>query len=135
MLIKCPECGKEISNKAVSCPYCGCPASAFPETKAARECLIEEKYLKKYQQFNFYPALFKHYDPKAEKYLLGDLSIAGCTLITAELNKETARLNVEYAQARGQSAEKKIQIYKKRSEELANLVERYKNTCFMQSDQ
>lgn len=24
-LIKCPECGKEISDKAVSCPNCGCP--------------------------------------------------------------------------------------------------------------
>jgi len=24
-LIKCPECGKEISDKAGSCPNCGCP--------------------------------------------------------------------------------------------------------------
>jgi len=24
-LIKCSECQKEISDKAVSCPYCGCP--------------------------------------------------------------------------------------------------------------
>lgn len=24
-LIKCPECGKEISDKATSCPGCGCP--------------------------------------------------------------------------------------------------------------
>ena len=24
-LIKCPECGKEISNKSVQCIYCGCP--------------------------------------------------------------------------------------------------------------
>ncbi len=24
-LIKCPECGKEISDRAVSCPNCGCP--------------------------------------------------------------------------------------------------------------
>lgn len=26
-LIKCPECGKEISDKAGSCPGCGCPLS------------------------------------------------------------------------------------------------------------
>ena len=24
-LISCPECGKEISDKAISCPNCGCP--------------------------------------------------------------------------------------------------------------
>lgn len=24
-LINCPECNKEISNKASSCPHCGCP--------------------------------------------------------------------------------------------------------------
>lgn len=29
-LIKCPECGKEISSLAKSCPNCGCPIS---ETK------------------------------------------------------------------------------------------------------
>lgn len=26
-LIKCPECGRDVSDKAVSCPNCGCPAS------------------------------------------------------------------------------------------------------------
>lgn len=26
-LIKCPECGQEISDKAVTCPKCGCPTS------------------------------------------------------------------------------------------------------------
>ena len=25
MLLKCPECGKEVSTKAGSCPHCGCP--------------------------------------------------------------------------------------------------------------
>ena len=28
-LIKCPECGKEISDKASACPNCGCPNSEF----------------------------------------------------------------------------------------------------------
>ena len=28
-LITCPECGKEISDKATSCPNCGCPNSEF----------------------------------------------------------------------------------------------------------
>lgn len=29
MIIKCPECGKEISDKAASCPSCGCPSSVW----------------------------------------------------------------------------------------------------------
>lgn len=29
MLKKCPECGKEISDKAVSCPGCGCPVGTM----------------------------------------------------------------------------------------------------------
>lgn len=32
-LIKCPECGKEISDKATACPYCGCPSSEFSKYK------------------------------------------------------------------------------------------------------
>ena len=24
-MIKCTECGKEISDKATACPHCGCP--------------------------------------------------------------------------------------------------------------
>lgn len=30
-LIKCPECGKEISDKASACPNCGCPSSEWSE--------------------------------------------------------------------------------------------------------
>lgn len=28
-LIKCKECGHEVSDKAQNCPNCGCPASEF----------------------------------------------------------------------------------------------------------
>lgn len=27
-LIKCSECGKEVSDKATSCPNCGCPINS-----------------------------------------------------------------------------------------------------------
>ena len=29
-LIECPECNKEISDKAPACPHCGCPKEEFP---------------------------------------------------------------------------------------------------------
>lgn len=31
-LIKCPECGKEISDRAGACPNCGCPINNGVET-------------------------------------------------------------------------------------------------------
>jgi len=30
-LIKCPDCGKDVSRRAVHCPACGCPGSAIVE--------------------------------------------------------------------------------------------------------
>ena len=30
-LIKCSECGREISDKASSCPHCGCPVTGTEE--------------------------------------------------------------------------------------------------------
>lgn len=30
MLISCPECSREVSDRAVTCPGCGCPISAAP---------------------------------------------------------------------------------------------------------
>lgn len=35
-LIKCPECSKEISDKASSCPNCGCPLSEIIKEGAVR---------------------------------------------------------------------------------------------------
>ena len=32
-LIKCPECGKEISDAAVKCPNCGYPVKAEQKKK------------------------------------------------------------------------------------------------------
>ena len=34
-LINCPDCNKEVSTSAVSCPNCGAPVDAAQETKAA----------------------------------------------------------------------------------------------------
>lgn len=45
-LIKCPECGNSISDKAEKCPHCGLPASYFPvaETSAPVELREEIDY-------------------------------------------------------------------------------------------
>ena len=46
VLIKCPECGKEISDKAVCCPGCGCPINDGPEEKNEIDVLLDELYQK-----------------------------------------------------------------------------------------
>lgn len=37
-LIKCPECGKEISDQATSCPNCGIPINAHVRQKYCQHC-------------------------------------------------------------------------------------------------
>ena len=60
MMIKCPECGKEISSKATSCPHCGCPikeaeakvveAEVVPPSEAKKpEASKEEKLIEQYE--------------------------------------------------------------------------------------
>lgn len=38
-LIKCKECGKEISDQAYTCPHCGCPMDLYH----AKDNYVEEK--------------------------------------------------------------------------------------------
>lgn len=48
-LIKCTECGKDISDKAAACPHCGCPLEEILKTFNSQEskieagCLVDEK--------------------------------------------------------------------------------------------
>ena len=46
-LIKCPECGKEISNKAKCCIHCGYPLDEISSNEykdiLTRECLNEKE--------------------------------------------------------------------------------------------
>ena len=41
-LIKCPDCGKEVSNRAPACIHCGCPLKVECDTKQTTE-VVEEK--------------------------------------------------------------------------------------------
>ena len=46
-LIKCPECGNNMSDKAPSCPSCGCPIDTVI---AERQRIKEESEIKKQQE-------------------------------------------------------------------------------------
>lgn len=36
-LIKCPECGNQVSDKASACPKCGCPLDCREETDGVNQ--------------------------------------------------------------------------------------------------
>lgn len=40
-LIKCPECGREISDEAASCPGCGCPVKSSYSDNDTILCKID----------------------------------------------------------------------------------------------
>jgi len=42
-LINCPECGNQISDKAVSCPHCGTPIAAI-QSDISKPVVIKPKY-------------------------------------------------------------------------------------------
>lgn len=42
LLLPCPDCGKDVSSRAVHCPGCGCPGEAIAEAAAAAETAAEE---------------------------------------------------------------------------------------------
>lgn len=45
-LIKCPECGSQVSDKAGSCPSCGFPIANRPTTVKIR-CLSDDRHVKR----------------------------------------------------------------------------------------
>lgn len=44
-LFPCPDCGKEVSRRAVMCPNCGCPGIAIQEAVLAAEEAARPKHL------------------------------------------------------------------------------------------
>lgn len=44
MLIKCQECGKDVSDKAFSCPNCGCPIDNNEEVLKSINDISENGY-------------------------------------------------------------------------------------------
>ncbi len=54
-IINCPECNREISDKALACPYCGCPAEnagatqvAAPAPSFSEEALLDSEEFKNF---------------------------------------------------------------------------------------
>ena len=48
-LIACPECDKQISDKATTCPSCGCPMARVEETETVRATISFSEKLEGFQ--------------------------------------------------------------------------------------
>lgn len=67
-LIRCPECGKEISDKAEACPNCGYPIAGLGKAKRTTNeyavilgCKDEREVFMKMKTAEFYKALTYYY--------------------------------------------------------------------------
>lgn len=60
-LIKCADCGKEISDEAVVCPSCGKPNNETQKAEAEKEKRDREfryEFGKKWDKYNFWSRCF-----------------------------------------------------------------------------
>ncbi len=88
-LIKCSECGKEISDKAITCPSCGNPLAPVTTSTPANGKVEIEMTNKKWKK-RFILAMFIFilaWIAMAKSFLLGFflLFIAFCVAITARI--------------------------------------------------
>lgn len=96
-LIKCPECGKEISNKSDKCIHCGFPLRNEP--------IIQEYINGKYYDVSFLKNANLSYVKKIKK--LNDLT--GCGLVVSK--EITKKYHVEQEQPQESRAESKDLIH------------------------
>lgn len=62
-IITCPECGSKISDKATTCPNCGCPASCFSNSQS----VTTNNNVKKETDFIKSEARFENKEKKRRK--------------------------------------------------------------------
>lgn len=48
MLISCPECGRQISDRAIACPGCGCPIAS--ESSSVKPAVVRPATTRKYKR-------------------------------------------------------------------------------------
>lgn len=51
-LIKCPECGKEVSDKEDKCPNCGCPIEHFVKDEVSEENIVNKEEITEVENKN-----------------------------------------------------------------------------------
>lgn len=81
-LINCPECGKKISDKAISCPQCGCPSSEWKQN-IKNESTIKEDLFPKITE-EYIDSVYSEVDGKKILMIKKIREEIGCDLKTAQ---------------------------------------------------
>ena len=112
-LIKCPECGNEISDKAYSCPKCGCP-------------IKQEKVI----------VVKKDYKGKAKAFTIAGIIVFIISAIVAiSTYEERLSLSAAYAYMTDETASYLKSIKKRQRENQLRLGEEYVYTDYVCVDE
>lgn len=78
-LIKCPECEREVSDKAVDCPHCGCPLTSDNQL---REMTNENQQIKECKYCKTKIEKNAKVCPNCNRDLNGNGCSKGCSIAT-----------------------------------------------------
>lgn len=85
-LIKCPECGKEISDKAQCCPNCGCPNNEFGnlQSELGNEKNIDDEFGKNKDVIGSIINMYSSPQEEITKAIMQIRSVLKVDLLTAK---------------------------------------------------
>lgn len=102
-LISCPECGKEISDKAKQCIHCGMPMDEFNKTVTQLYKVIFKKFYNhnmysknRFKAFGFVERIYDNYEPQAKHINLNEEY-----MIFDGISENSAHLIKEYLKSKG----------------------------------
>ena len=110
-LINCPECGKEISDKAFACPNCGFPINTISNEKDVKQDLFDVKFSgfyshrlysnNRFKAFGYIERILGRYEPEAEHInrdkehiLFEGVSIDAANIVSRYLDSLGCRVDV-----------------------------------------
>ena len=80
-IINCPECGKEISNKAATCPNCDCPISETSENKNPLSDIVSNQIQQPQEEYIACPYCNSRELHAEQKGFSGGKALAGAVLL------------------------------------------------------
>ena len=88
-LITCPDCGKQVSSRATSCPNCGCPITEMELPTTTYKAIV-------YGDADGDGRISAVDYVKIKNYIMGSSSLSGAYKIAADVNRDGNISAVDY---------------------------------------